>query len=226
MKGGGIIGALGGLLGAGLLSKGGMSGAASLLGTLAKGAGKGSRGGMTSVISGMKGMGGGSGRGGGCGAGKGGRRGSGGQGGSNPLADALQDALKRLSEQNMPRSIADDGAARSLTGSENGIIDVQPAELPAGRDTGREALVILSRSLASYVPGRARVRHGALKGAGDRRALEQALRDSGFGEVTFNTSSGSALLTWDAASMDRRDFLMAALPLGQYLARHEMQEDA
>ena len=87
MKGGGILGGIGGLLGVGLLSRGAMRGGASLLGTLVNGmagcghggTGKG-RGGQSLLLNDM-------------GGGRGKRRERGGTGDDSTLADVLQQAL-------------------------------------------------------------------------------------------------------------------------------------
>lgn len=218
MKGGGILGGIGGLLGVGLLSKGAMRGGASLLGMLVSGLSSGGRGGMgggrgdqSSLPSGMGGS---------CGRGGGGKRGGRrGKGDDNIVAEVLQQALQRIASNPKATSVAGNDTSGELPGGQSGdVIDVAVMETPA-KDTERQmaALTLLTENIASYLPGRARVRHEDLKDATVVTALRRSLLDAGFREVELKTSTGSALLTWDAASWDKAAFLAAAMPLGQYL---------
>ena len=203
MKGGGILGCIGGLLGTGLLAKGAMRSGASLLGTLA-----------------------GSLSGGGCG-GRGARRGNGrragGVGDDSFLGEALQQALQRLASQ--VQITGDAGIDASVTlseGQSEHVIDVAAKEMPAADvKQQREALALLTSCIASYLPGRARVRHEALKEKAGLPDLRQSLLNAGFHESEIKPSTGSALLIWDARAWDKAEFLAAAMPLGMYLLKRE-----
>ncbi|MCR5563336.1 MAG: hypothetical protein K6F46_08225 [Desulfovibrio sp.] len=212
MKGGGILGGIGGLLGTGLLAKGAMRSGASLLGTLAGSLGGGCGG-----------------KGGGKGGGRGSRRGGGGRGGGagndNVLGEVLQQALQRLASQPQIRANAGIDAPVSLPeGQSEQVIDVAAEEIPAADvKQQQEALALLTGCIASYLPGRARVRHEALKEEAALPCLRQSLLNSGFQEAELKSSTGSALLTWDAGAWDRADFLAAAIPLGMHLLKRDRQ---
>lgn len=233
MKGGGILGGIGGLLGVGLLSRGAMRGGASLLGTLVSGLSGGERGGMGGRGSGMGGgMGGGrggqsslpGGMGGGCGRGGGGRRGGrGGMGDDNALGEVLQQALERLASLPRARAVAGSDASGTLPeGQSDTVIDVAAVAVPAAdAERQQEVLALLTDCVASYVPGRARLRHEDLKDDAGFMELRRALLDAGFHDVEFKASTGSALLIWDAAAWDKAAFLAAAMPLGLYLLERE-----
>ena len=225
MNGGGILGGIGGLLGVGLLSRGAMRGGASLLGTLVSGL-SGGRGGMGGRGSGMGGgMGGGrggqsslpGGMGGGCG------RGGGGMGDDNALGEVLQQALERLASLPRARAVAGNDASGTLPeGQSDTVIDVAAVAVPAAdAERQQEVLALLTDCVASYVPGRARLRHEDLKDDAGFMELRRALLDAGFHDVEFKASTGSALLIWDAEAWDKAAFLAAAMPLGLYLLERE-----
>ena len=229
MKGGGILGGIGGLLGVGLLSKGAMRCGASLLGTLVSGLSDGGRGGMGGRGSGMGGGRGGQsslpgGMGGGCGRGGGGRRGGrGGMGDDNALGAVLQQALERLASLPRARAVAGSDASGALPeGQSDTVIDVAAVAVPAAdAEQQQEVLALLTDCVASYMPGRARLRHEDLKEDAGFMELRRALLDAGFHDVEFKASTGSALLTWDAEAWDKAEFLAAAMPLGVYLLERE-----
>ncbi|MCR5220307.1 MAG: hypothetical protein K6E31_04845 [bacterium] len=208
---GGILGGLGGLLGIGLLSKGRSAEGASILDSLAKAASHGLRGGSSSSLTGgMKG---------GCGGR--GRHGRHGGKGNDTLADTLQQALQLLRVTQQPASISHDDAA-ALPMPQDDVIEIVPERiLPSDISRTEEALELLAACLTSYSPGRARFRNENLRGKRDLVELQRTLLNSGFHEASFNASTGSALLTWDASSMDRAAFLAASLPLGEYLLECE-----
>ncbi|MBQ9452005.1 MAG: hypothetical protein IJU65_01760 [Desulfovibrio sp.] len=222
MKGGGILGGIGGLLGVGLLSKGAMRGGTSLLGTLVSGL-SGGRGGMGGRGGGMGGGRGGQsslagGMGGGCRCG-----GHGGMGDDNALGELLQQALQHFASQPQARAVTDNDASCALPkGQSDTVIDVAAVAVPAAdTEQQQEALALLAGCVASYVPGRARLRHEDLKNDASYTELRRALLDAGFHEVELKASTGSALLTWDAEAWDKAAFLAAALPLGLYLLKRE-----
>ncbi len=208
MKRGGIIG-LGGLLSLGLLSKGGAVGASSMLGSLIHAAGKGSRGGL-SKLGIMKG-----------GCGRSGKNGRCGGKVDDSLADAVQDALRTLSSQTHP-PLANKNACEVLSCDDGNNIEVESEDLPSSdMRRGKEALLLLSECLASYIPGRARIRHNLLRNAAFSESLKRKLLGAGFLDASHNASTGSVLLTWDATDMDRSGFFMAAMPLGECLLDRE-----
>ncbi len=209
MKGGGILGGIGGLLGTGLLAKGAMRSGASLLGTLAGSFGGGGCGGN------------GGGKGGGRGARRGGGRRGGGAGDDNVLGEVLQQALQRLAAQPQIRVDAGIDASASLPGGQSErAIDVAAEEIPAADvKEQREALALLTGCIASYLPGRARVRQEILKKESALPVLRQSLLNAGFREAEIKPSTGSVLLTWDAGAWDKAEFLAAAMPLGMHLLK-------
>ncbi len=212
MKRGGIIG-LGGLLGLGLLSKGGAAGAGSMLGSLLHAAGKGSRGGSLSTLGIMKG-----------GCGRSGKHGRYGGKVDDPLADAVQDALRKLSSKAQP-PLANANVCDVLPCGEANNIDVECEDLPSvDMCRSKEALSLLSDCLVSYIPGRARIRHKLLRNEAFPDSLRNNLLGAGFLDVSHNASTGSVLLTWDARDMDRSAFFMAAMPLGESLLDHERRK--
>lgn len=214
MKGGGILGGIGGLLGLGLLSKGAMRGGVSLLGSLASGL-SGGRGGMGGGRGGM---------GGGRGGMDGGRRGGGscgrgGRGDDVALPELLQQAYHSLTSQPKAQAVTAGPATNALPeGQSREILDVSAVRAaPADTDQHKAALILLTSCLVSYLPGRARLRHQRIREESAWEGLRGDLLQAGFQEVTFNASTGSVLLTWDAAVWNKAAFLAAALPLGLLL---------
>ncbi len=92
-----------------------------------------------------------------------------------------------------------------------------------GVEQQRKALALLTDCISSYMPGRARVRHECLKEDAALPNLRQALLNAGFREAELKSSTGSALLTWDAGAWDKSEFLAAALPLGMHLLKRDRQ---
>lgn len=83
------------------------------------------------------------------------------------------------------------------------------------------AIEMLRRSLVSFLPGRARVRHAALRTRSAYEALRKALLAGGIAEVQFTAATGSALLLYEARRLDNAAFFAAAAPLGEYLLHAE-----
>lgn len=73
---------------------------------------------------------------------------------------------------------------------------------------------ILKKYTASSIPGRVRVRHEALRQAGGLEALKARIEAQG-AQVAFNHATGSALVTFDCAKVERAS---ALAPLAEYLA--------
>ncbi|MBQ9407203.1 MAG: hypothetical protein IJU37_10780 [Desulfovibrio sp.] len=199
MKGGRILGGVGGLLGMGLLTKGIMGQGGSLLSTLLSSLGGGQRRGC---------------QGGGRGRGAGGRNG---MSDGTSLTEVLQSALERLAAQ--PQTdVALWGSQALPQGQDGRIIDVTSAPVEAHEtEQQKVALALLADALVSYVPGRARLRHAAFQIEAKHLELRSCLLEAGFREATFKASTGSVLLTWDSTVWDKSTFFAAALPLGRYI---------
>lgn len=167
------------------------------------------------------------GRGQGCGGG--GRQGGKGRGGQRggqqelPLEDILQALLGESTVQAPTSAHKTTEAPLQAT-----VIDVRPEGSAAMQAPDEAALRCLAVHISSFVDGRVRVRHPALQEQGP--ALEELRRQlqmrPGMQEVSFNPTTGSALLRYDAARLDRLAFLAAALPLGAYLAGKGLPEGA
>ncbi|MCR5813102.1 MAG: hypothetical protein K6G15_01230 [Desulfovibrio sp.] len=218
MKGGGMLGGLVGLLGAGLLSKGAIKGGTSLLGTLGNLVSSSGRGGMKKSFGGQS-----------CPQGGSGRRG-GGRGCArvdmdkdNVLTEVLQQALQYVNSQQHVKELSTDEPSSALPkGQSEEVIEIQARAISAADpEQQKAALALLTAYMVSYLPGRARVRHEALKNQNALLKLQHSLLHAGFSEVELKASTGSALLIWDAEVWDKAAFLAAALPLGMYLLEHE-----
>lgn len=109
-------------------------------------------------------------------------------------------------------------------------IDVQA--LPAGTAPSTAAAVdsadmeaamrALLDSIHHFSDGRVRLRHPLFRESGTFGALHRLLCEgTGIRDATFNAVTGSALLTYDPAQMDREEFLHQALPLGACLLEWE-----
>lgn len=82
------------------------------------------------------------------------------------------------------------------------------------------ALEALEAHMVSFINGRARLRHPALRLAAVHAPLRDALAQAGcFTALTFSARTGSLLLEYDGSQLSRADFCAAALPLGWFLAR-------
>ena len=74
----------------------------------------------------------------------------------------------------------------------------------------------LAENIASFVDGRVRVRHAGLSSSEAASALQTLLAANGLA-ASFSPRGSSVLLTYDAKALDRKGFLLRALPLGRYL---------
>ena len=204
-----------GIIGSALLAKGGASLGGSLLGSLLNG---------VSALSGGSGRGGGCGGGGGSAIvgslingiagqvgskGKGGGRGKGGKladnsDGSNPLFDLVTLAVQKLqsNQSKAPAVAAKSSEIIDVTATESATKPSIPQQSSTPIDTETAltykaaALHILTDSMTSYMPGRMRIRHPALKNSKAFPKLKDALLQAGFHEVEFKAVTGSVLLTW------------------------------
>ena len=217
MKGGGILGILGGTLGAALLSKGMQAGGAAILGsvlktaagaTLGKSGGRGGKGGLgesmlrSAFVSG-KGRGKGtSGR----GVEKGASRGSG-QGAHAQDAPSLATLVEKTMEAL---------ASRETRPAEVFFEDkVRPIESESAQRR-EQALRLLEEATVSAVPGRVRLRHPAFREPA-LQALRPALLAAGMSEAVFNAKTGSILLTYGADAFSGDELFAVLLPLGEFL---------
>lgn len=78
------------------------------------------------------------------------------------------------------------------------------------------AMQVMEQSTKSFVAGRVRVRHPALEHMTGTGAIGRALAEKGI-HCTWNTRAGSALLTYDARRMSKKQFMQAALPFARSL---------
>ncbi len=78
------------------------------------------------------------------------------------------------------------------------------------------ALASLAQHIVSFVDGRVRVRHAGLASDEAAQALTTLLQANGI-TASFSPRGSSALLTYDAAKLDRAGLLLHALPLARYL---------
>ncbi len=83
------------------------------------------------------------------------------------------------------------------------------------------ALEVFSSCIASFVDGRARVRHDGLAEEGVVAPLTQLLEARGL-VARFNPRAASVLLVYDPNVCSRADFLCMALPLARYLRDCEL----
>ena len=200
MKGGSIIG---GLLGSSLVAKGVQSIGGSLL---------------NSFVNTLSGEGKGGGKGSGKGGGKGGNN-RGGSGDNNVVSEILQQAIQQLRSNSNAKN---DGSNFENNQDSAKTIDVEAADVTLGQPGNTQAaLELLNSCIVSYLPGRVRLRHAALKQDTAFLELQKALKEAGFSQVEFKTSTGSALLTWENEDWNRSTFLAKTLPLGLYLLKSE-----
>lgn len=98
----------------------------------------------------------------------------------------------------------------------------------AGPEDADDAILrCLAAHATSFIDGRVRLRHPALQGRDDlEEARRRVLARPGVRELTFNAATGSALLLYDAARLNRLEALTALLPLGAYLAGASPEESA
>ena len=89
-------------------------------------------------------------------------------------------------------------------------------EQTTGSEEDQLALTTLAENIASFVDGRVRVRHAGLSSSEAASALQTLLAANGLA-ASFSPRGSSVLLTYDAKALDRKGFLLRALPLGRYL---------
>lgn len=99
------------------------------------------------------------------------------------------------------------------------------SSVASSADAGREAaLSALEAHIVSFINGRVRLRHPALRQPEAHAFLREALgcRDC-FTALTFSARTGSILLEYDGRRLSRADFGEAALPLGRFLAQWDQE---
>ncbi len=168
---------------------------------------------------------GGGGKGSGRGAGKDSGQGRKGKGESGSLAESLLDAMKELKRDGNSLGTQGRGQGRGKRTSQNepakpvAIPAAVPPSGPESKAGGQEdqlALTTLAENIASFVNGRVRVRHAGLSSSEAATALQTLLAANGLA-ASFSPRGSSVLLTYDAKALDRKGFLLRALPLGRYL---------
>lgn len=107
----------------------------------------------------------------------------------------------------------------TLPSSSRTLLVAAPSTASVG-DIGREAaLSALAAHIVSFINGRVRLRHPALRQPEAHGPLREALGRQGcFTALTFSARTGSILLEYDGHRLSRADFCEAALPLGRFLA--------
>ena len=167
---------------------------------------------------------------GGGGSGKGsgqGKRSGKGSSGEGSIAESMLAALKELKTNS-----AEGGNRRKPAGNARGqsgasapapasdtVVDTTALgqeSRESGLDADRQALTTLAENIASFVDGRVRVRHAGLSSSEAATALQTLLAANGLA-ASFSPRGSSVLLTYDAKALDRKGFLLRALPLGRYL---------
>lgn len=167
---------------------------------------------------------------GGGGSGKGsgqGKRSGKGSSGEGSIAESMLAALKELKTNS-----AEGGNRRKPAGNARGqsgasapapasdtVVDTTALgqeSRESGLDADRQALATLAENIASFVDGRVRVRHAGLSSSEAATALQTLLAANGLA-ASFSPRGSSVLLTYDAKALDRKGFLLRALPLGRYL---------
>lgn len=155
--------------------------------------------------------------------GKGGRlagrpRGHGRGGRQTGLADVARTALSGRDEAACPPAYAlPDDAPFSAAGGDPAA---GMAEETAAEKRRAAALRALDAHMVSFINGRARLRHPALRQTAVHAPLRDALARAGcFTALTFSARTGSLLLEYDGRRLSPADFCDAALPLGWFLAR-------
>ena len=167
---------------------------------------------------------------GGGGSGKGsgqGKRSGKGSSGEGSIAESMLAALKELKTNS-----AEGGNRRKPAGNARGqsgasapapasdtVVDTTALgqeSRESGLDADRQALATLAGNIASFVDGRVRIRHAGLSSPEAASALQTLLAANGLA-ASFSPRGSSVLLTYDAKALDRKCFLLRALPLGRYL---------
>lgn len=167
---------------------------------------------------------------GGGGSGKGsgqGKRSGKGSSGEGSIAESMLAALKELKTNS-----AEGGNRRKPAGNARGqsgasapapasdtVVDTTALgqeSRESGLDADRQALATLAGNIASFVDGRVRIRHAGLSSPEAASALQTLLAANGLA-ASFSPRGSSVLLTYDAKALDRKGFLLRALPLGRYL---------
>ncbi|WP_297261982.1 hypothetical protein [uncultured Desulfovibrio sp.] len=96
------------------------------------------------------------------------------------------------------------------------------ADRPVDDACRKAALTALAAHTVSFIDGRVRLRHPALRRPETHAPLREALaRESIFSALTFSARTGSLLLEYDGRRLSHADFCEAALPLGWFLAQWE-----
>lgn len=166
--------------------------------------------------------------GGGSGRGSGqGKRSGKGSSGEGSIAESMLAALKELKTNR-----AEGGNRRKPAGNARGqsgasapapasdtVVDTTALgqeSRESGLDADRQALATLAGNIASFVDGRVRIRHAGLSSPEAASALQTLLAANGLA-ASFSPRGSSVLLTYDAKALDRKGFLLRALPLGRYL---------
>lgn len=166
--------------------------------------------------------------GGGSGRGSGqGKRSGKGSSGEGSIAESMLAALKELKTNS-----AEGGNRRKPAGNARGqsgasapapasdtVVDTTALgqeSRESGLDADRQALATLAGNIASFVDGRVRIRHAGLSSPEAASALQTLLAANGLA-ASFSPRGSSVLLTYDAKALDRKGFLLRALPLGRYL---------
>ena len=167
---------------------------------------------------------------GGGGSGKGsgqGKRSGKGSSGEGSIAESMLAALKELKTNS-----AEGGNRRKPAGNARGqsgasapapasdtVVDTTALgqeSRESGLDADRQALATLAGNIASFVDGRVPIRHAGLSSPEAASALQTLLAANGLA-ASFSPRGSSVLLTYDAKALDRKGFLLRALPLGRYL---------
>ena len=168
---------------------------------------------------------GGGGKGSGRGAGKDSGQGRKGKGESGSLAESLLDAMKELKRDGAgngkgsgAQGRGQERSRRSAQGeaTEPPVTLTPKPEQTTGSEEDQLALTTLAENIASFVDGRVRVRHAGLSSSEAATALQTLLAANGLA-ASFSPRGSSVLLTYDAKALDRKGFLLRALPLGRYL---------
>jgi len=125
---------------------------------------------------------------------------------------ALEETLRRMRRR------------LSLYAREAGLPEGQADSALTGGDEPMHALRVLSDHVASFMDGRARIRHEALcRQTPELDAMAEEMIRAGLERVEITPLTGSVLITWNARLLDATDFLVAVLPLARHLARAERQ---
>lgn len=215
MRGTGLLGSVGSLVGTTILTR-----------VLGVGIGGGTAAAVTGAIVGSRAA-----RGRGLGAGSGAGSGGAGRGQSQgSISESFIEVMRELKKPGAPlhgmkKGGACQPASRTRTSTKSVAKKSDPETAPIREETlsasDLGALEVLSSCIASFVDGRARVRHDGLAEEGVVAPLTQLLEARGL-VARFNLRAASVLLVYDPNVCSRADFLCMALPLARYLRDCEL----